>query len=354
MATLPAVVVLTLGGTIASSADSGAGATIKVSGADLLRSIPMASAVADVSVRAVAMVPSADLRLADVLELRAAVHAAIAGGAHGVVVTQGTDTLEETSYALDLLTAVDEPVVFTGAMRNLSVPGSDAPANLLAAIRVAASPDARGAGVLVVLNDEIHAARHARKRHPSATSTFGSPLTGPLGYVSENRVRMLTRPAGRLHVPGVVEADCRVAQVVTYFDDDGALLAAVPGLGYRGLVVAAFGAGHVPRWIAPVLGTICEQIPVVLASRTNAGEVLRSTYAYPGAEIDLLARGLIPAAGLDAAHATVLLRLLLAADVARDALAWCLEQAVTATGLIAAPVRGSAAPASRDGKVSYG
>jgi L-asparaginase len=332
---LPSVVVCTLGGTIASSADPGAGAAIRVSGADLLRSIPAAQAVADVSVQTVRMIPSADLRLADVLDLRNAVQAAIDGGASGVVVTQGTDTLEETSYALDLLTRFDEPVVFTGAMRNLSVPGTDAPANLLAAIRVAASPCARAAGVLVVLNDEIHAARHVRKRHTSAVSTFGSPLTGPIGYVSEERIRLLTTPNGRLHIPGIVAADrCRIAQLPAFFDDDGQLLTAVPALGYQGLVLSAFGGGHVPAWIAPVLGDICERIPVVLASRTNAGEVLRTTYGYPGAEIDLIERGLIPSAGLDAAHSAVLLRLLLLGGVPRADIAGYFEQALSAPGLV--------------------
>jgi L-asparaginase len=334
---LPSVVVCTLGGTIASSADPGAGAAIRVSGADLMRSIPAAGAVAEVSVQTVRMLPSADLRLADVLDLRDAVQAVIGGGAHGVVVTQGTDTLEETSYALDLLTGFDEPVVFTGALRNLSVPGTDAPANLLAAIRVAASPCARGAGVLVVLNDEIHAARHVRKRHTSAVSAFGSPLTGPAGYVSEDRVRLLTRPNGRLHIPGIVATgECRVAQMATSFDDDGRLLAAVPRLGYQGLVLSAFGGGHVAAWIAPVLSDICARIPVVLASRTNAGEVLRTTDGFPGAEIDLIGRGLIPSAGLDAAHSAVLLRLLLLANVARADIAGYFEQALSAPGLVTA------------------
>jgi len=335
---LPSVTVCALGGTIASSADPGEGAAIRVSGADLLRSIPAAAAAAAVSVQTVRMVPSADLRLADILDVRSAVQAAIADGAAGVVVTQGTDTLEETSYALDLLTRFDEPIVFTGAMRNLSVPGTDAPANLLAAIRVAASPRARGTGVLVVMNDEIHLARHVRKRHTSATSTFGSPLAGPAGYVSEDRVCLLTRPYGRLHIPGIVGTqECRIAQVPTYFDDDGRLLAAVPGLGYQGLVLSAFGGGHVPAWLAPVLSDICAQIPVVLASRTNAGEVLRATYGYPGAEIDLLERGLIASAGLDAAHSAVLLRLLLLAGVPRADIGGYFGQALSAHGLVTIP-----------------
>ncbi len=194
------------------------------------------------------------------------------------------------------------------------------------------------------MNDEIHAARHVRKRHAAATSTFGSPLTGPIGYVSEDRVRVLARPAGRLHLPGltrtpgghVMASECRVAQVATYFDDDGELIRAVPGLGYRGLVVGAFGGGHVSSWVSPALGQVSEQIPVVLASRTNAGEVLRATYGFPGAEIDLLARGLIPACGLDTAHAAVLLRLLLVAGVPRDGLERWFEQAVSGTGLTTA------------------
>jgi L-asparaginase len=335
---LPSVTVCTLGGTIASSAEPGEGAAIRVSGADLLRSIPAAAAVAAVSVQTVRMVPSADLRLADVLDLRSAVQAAIADGAAGVVVTQGTDTLEETSYALDLLTRFDEPIVFTGAMRNLSVPGTDAPANLLAAIRVAAHPCARGAGVLVVMNDEIHAARHVRKRHTSAPSTFGSPLTGPAGYVSEDRVRLLTRPNGRLYIPGIAGPhECRIAQLAVSFDDDGLLLAAVPGLGYQGLVLSAFGGGHVPAWVAPVLGDLCGQMPVVLASRTNSGEVLRATYGYPGAEIDLIERGLIPSAGLDAAHSAVLLRLLLLAGVPRADIGGYFEHALGGHGVVTVP-----------------
>ncbi len=348
MTVLPGVAVFMLGGTIASSAEPGEGATVRASGADLMRMIPQAVAVADVGVRAARMVPSGDLRLRDMAGLRAEAAAAIASGARGIVVTQGTDTLEETSYAFDLIWSFDEPVVFTGAMRNLSVPGTDAPANLLAAIRVAASPAARGAGALVVMNDEIHAARHVRKAHATAPSAFRSPLTGQAGYVTEDRVRLLTRPPGRFHVPVPDDApDRRVAQAVTFFDDDGAMIRAVPGLGYHGLVLAAFGCGHVPGWLAPVLGEVCGHIPVVLASRTNAGEIVQGTYGYPGGEMDLIARGLVPAVSLDAAHATVLLRLLLMAGVPRGQLAWCFEQASSPAGFVTAPAARPAAPAPR-------
>ena len=231
------------------------------------------------------------------------------------------------------LTDLDVPVVFTGAMRNASLPGADGPANLLAAIRVAASPQARGLGVVVVFSDEIHAARHVRKGHSTSTATFGSPLTGPLGHVTEDRVRILLRPAGRFHVPLQADVpDMRVAQTTTFFDDDGRLVEAVPDLGYQGLVVAAFGGGHVPQWLVPILAKVASRVPVVLASRTNSGEMLRSSYGYPGSETDLLAHGLISASSIDAAHATVLLRLLLMARVDSAALSWCFEQASHPSG----------------------
>jgi L-asparaginase len=335
------VTVFALGGTIASSAGPGEAATVRLSGPDLIGGLPGAAAVADLDVRSVSMVPSGDLRLADLLGLASQVGKAAEAGADGIVVTQGTDTLEETSYAFELLTALDTPVVFTGAMRNASLPGSDGPANLLAAITVAASPHARGLGTVVVFNDEIHASRHVRKRHTSSTATFGSPLTGPLGYVTEGRVRILVRPKGRLHVRVAPDAaDVRVAQVAVSFDDDGRLIGAVPSLGYQGLVVAAFGGGHVPSWTVPILARVASQIPVVLASRTTAGEGLTRTYAYPGSETDLIAHGLIPGGNLDASHAGVLLRVLLMAGVRPGELGSWFERASDPHGLITAPMTG--------------
>ncbi len=329
----PSVVVLALGGTIASAGSRQDGARVRLTGADLVAAVPQAAAVAGVTARSVAMLPSADLTHADLIGLRSAIGEALASGADGVVVTQGTDTLEETAYAMDLMTGHDAPVVFTGAMRNASLPGADGPANLLAAIQVAASPRARGLGVLVAFDDEIHAARFVRKRHATATSAFGSPLAGPIGYVSEDRVRILLRPPGRLHVPVPAgAAERRVAVAWAAFGDDGALIETVPSLGYDGLVVAAFGAGHLPANAVAAVESVAARVPVVLASRTGAGEVLRATYAFPGSESDLLGRGLIPACGLGPAHAAVLLRLLLMAGADRGDLAGYFEAAVHAHG----------------------
>jgi L-asparaginase len=339
MTSLPRVAVFTLGGTIASSADSGEAATVRITGPELLGTVPQASSIAAIEVHSVKMVPSGDLRLPDVFKLRSLIETAVESGVDGVVVTQGTDTLEETSYALELITEFEAPIAFTGAMRNSSIPGSDGPANLLAAIRVAASPKARGLGTVVVFNDEIHSSQHVRKSHTSSPSTFASPAIGPLGYVSEDRVRILMRPNGRLHIRVSARApQARIGQVTVFFDDDGALIEAVPSLGYQGLVLAAFGGGHVPAWTVPILTKVAEDIPVVFTSRTDAGESLRQTYAYPGSETDLIAHGLIPAVSVSTAHATVLLRLLLMAGIERDTLAWCFEQASDPHGLVKVPI----------------
>ena len=328
------VSVFALGGTIASSAEPGGAAIVGLSGVDLLNTLPGVMTVADVEVFTVAMVPSGDLRLHHLFELRDQVARAIVSGTQGVVVTQGTDTLEETAYAFELMTSFDEPVVFTAAMRSSDALGADGPANLMAAIRVAACRDARGCGVLVVLNDEIHSAADVRKTHTSSTAAFASPLLGPVGYVSEGRVRILGKSPGRVTIEVARDAeDARVALVTIGFDDDDGLIGAVPDLGYDGLVLAALGGGHVPSWTVPVIERVAGQIPTILASRTAGGELLRHSYGYAGSETDLLARGLISAVGLSATKARILLRLLLVAGVQRAQLTRCFEEAAQpATG----------------------
>ncbi len=247
----------------------------------------------------------------------------MAGGATGVVVTQGTDTLEETAFLADLVWPHPEPLVLTGAMRNPTLAGADGPANLLAAARVAAAPAARGLGALVAFHDEVHAARWARKTHSTNTAAFVSPNAGPLGHVVEGEVRVLTRPQRLPPVTGVDRGrldTVRVALLTVTLDEDADHLAHL----FRGrdaVVVAGFGVGHVPSALAPVLGELAERVPVVLTSRTGAGSVLRHTYGAVGSETDLQRRGLINGGLLDPYKAKVLLRLLLAAGADRAGIA---------------------------------
>ena len=316
---LPAVSVLSLGGTISSTGTGSGGVAPSLSGEDLVEDVPEVAEVAEVSATSLRQVPGSELNLEDLIELAGEIQAHIEDGAKGVVVTQGTDTIEGTSFVLDLLVDAEAPVVVTGAMRHPSLPGAEGPANLLASAQVAVSETARGVGTVVVLNDEIHAARFVQKTHTSNPATFRSPLTGPIGWVSEGTPRIATRPAGRYHVPLPEETqDHPVALYTVSLGDDGRLLEAVGQLEYEGLVIEALGGGHVLSYMADPLETLAGEMPVILASRTGSGEVLRDTYGFTGSETDLLSRGLISAGMLDGPKARLLLSLLLRSEASKE------------------------------------
>ena len=176
-----------------------------------------------------------------------------------MVVTQGTDTLEETAFLVDQVWPHPQPFVLTGAMRNPTLAGPDGPANLLAALRVACSPAARDLGALVVFKEEIHAARWVRKTHSTSTATFLSPNIGPIGHVVEDRVRVLTRPQRLDGVQGSARAGkARCDPRGALHRHHGRRRLLLQGLAdtHQGLVVAGFGVGHVPAALAPVLGEL--------------------------------------------------------------------------------------------------
>ena len=306
------IALFTLGGTIAMAGGH------RLTGEDLAAGVPGLSELGgSVEIQDIQAVPSPNLTAAKMVEVVDAASKAVAAGATGVVVTQGTDTLEETAFLVDQIWPHRQPFVLTGAMRNPTLAGPDGPANLLAALRVANSPAARDLGALVVFKDEIHAARWVRKTHSTSTATFVSPDTGPIGHVVEDRVRVLTRPPRLDGVHGSAEPAAfdatRVALYTVTMDDDGLLLKGLADT-HQGLVVAAFGVGHVPAALAPVVGELAAAMPVVLTSRTGAGSVLRTTYRSVGSESDLLRRGLIDGGFLHFYKARVLLRLLLATN----------------------------------------
>ncbi|WP_369691392.1 asparaginase [Streptomyces sp. DI166] len=306
--------VYSLGGTIAMTTDPATGGVVPaLSAHDLLAAVPgLDRHGIDLRVHDFRRVPGASLTFDDLTELGAAIDKTLDGGdVDGVVITQGTDTIEETAFFLDLHHGHDQPVIVTGAMRNPTMAGPDGPANLYAAVLAATDPQLRGAGVLVVLNDEIHAARHVRKSHTTSPAAFTSPGAGPIGRIAEDRVRLASPLPTRVAPLAPAARDARVGLYTVSLGDDGTLLEAWDSL-CDGLVVAAFGVGHVPQRLVESLERLAARIPVALASRIGNGPVLTGTYGFPGSEKDLIGRGLIPAGNLGPYQARLLLQALLA------------------------------------------
>ena len=313
----PRLLLLTLGGTIGSEYDAQAGAhgVVPTSGADAF--VPELAPWLDgvgVVPRELRMLPSPSLLLEDVLALRGAVADAAREGFDGVVVAQGTDTLEETAYVLDVLGAASElPVVVTGAMRDREAAGPDGPANLIAAIDVARSPDARGHGVLVTFADEVHAGRYVRKQSATHAAAFTSAPWGPVGLVHEREAHLplVTRASPVLPVPPAGAPVPAVALVGTGMGDDLRVLRALPDLGYAGAVLEGMGGGHVSARAVEAVHAAAAAVPLVLCSRAGVGPTMRRTYGYPGGDIDLLDRGLIWGGSLTGPKARLLLTLCL-------------------------------------------
>ena len=320
------VTVLAAGGTIAMSGAVGGPASPELTGEAIVAAVPALERVRGLQVRTVAVLPSAQISGADALGIARAACAEASAG-RGVVVTHGTDTLEEVVYLTDLIYAGEAPIVFTGAMRPASSPGADGPANLAEAVVVAASAEASGLGAIVSFAGEIHAARAVRKADSTALNAFHSPQLGPLGRIEENRVRIERRPA-RLDPIPAAHLDARVDILVTAVGVEGTLVDASVSTGAEGLVVMALGAGHVPPSVLHALARAAASVPVVATVRPNRGAILRDTYAFEGSERDL--RGIaVPAGSLSSAHARIKLMACLGAgyDRADIALAFAPDDA---------------------------
>ena len=292
---------LAAGGTISMEGEH---AVPALDAGQLIEAIPALADVGELHAENVLSLPGPQIALAQALALVARARQAGDSG-EGVVITTGTDTLEELAMLAALTYGGPAPIVITGANRPASAAGADGPANLLDAVAVAAAGLAAGLGAVVVFGGEIHAAASARKVDSTGPAAFGSPVAGPIGRVVEGRLWLHARPLRTPPLtPGALEY--RVPIITAALGDDGELMRAAATTA-DGLVVHAFGAGHLTPGMLAALRDAVERMPVVLTVRPERGSMLHATYGFDGSERDLRASGAVPAPFLSPAAARIAL-----------------------------------------------
>ncbi|ASK66066.1 L-asparaginase [Brachybacterium avium] len=310
------VTLLSLGGTIFMSQDPAGGRARPDDGAGQ-RLLATVGGGVEIDSHPLANVSSSDVRPHHLAAVLAQARTAVDAGADGVVLTHGTDTLEETAFLLERYWDREAPLAVTGAMRPASDLGADGPANLRDAVRVATAPSARGLGVLIAFDGHAHLADRVTKASSRSLSAFVSDPSGPLAIIEQDDLRLLHHPLPRAaRFPGAPPDRFPAVPVLAAgLDEDLALLDHLPPEQLKGLVIAGVGMGHVSPAAMPRLRRLLgAEIPVVVASRTWSGGTSTHHYAYPGSEVDLLEAGALMAGLLPAAKARLLLQSLLAAE----------------------------------------
>ena len=313
------VVVITTGGTIAMKYDADACGLIPVvGGEDLTNAVPELKEFAEVEVVEFTNIPSGHMTPQLMLELSALVdEIAAREEVEGLVVTHGTDTLEETAYFLSITLQTHKSVCITGAMRGASEAGCDGPANILAAVRVAATEGAGKYGVVVVFDDEIHAAAEVTKTHTTSCHNFQSPGWGPIGHVYFDKVlfKRDVEKAKIIKAKRVVD-DVYLLEVATGMDDY--LFRCLAEKPIKGLVLQGLGCGNVPPGVLAGIELLLQKnIPVVLASRVYSGRVVPA-YGYLGGGQMLKDMGIIFGEELSAPKIRLKLMLILAITKERE------------------------------------
>ena len=308
---LPKLAIAALGGTVSMQASHvGAGVVPAVRGEAHLATVPKLKNLARITVETLGLHPSASLSFEFLLSVLHWANAQVEKGATGVVITQGTDTLEETAAFFDYLWHHDAPLILTGAMRAASQVGADGPANLLDACRVALASNSRCRGVQVVMGGQVHHANSVRKTDSLALQAFSSPVVGPTGMLLEDSVRYFHEPSQRKLLPLPQRTTQAIALLESTLSAETLLLDNILELGYDGLVIAGFGAGHVSEQWADAVEKIARKIPVLIATRTGSGATAQASYGFTGSEMDLIGRGALMTGFLCPRKARILLWLL--------------------------------------------
>lgn len=309
----PNITILSTGGTIAATSnDNEEGAVPSKSGEELVNAVPEINQHADITVENIAQTPSFNIDSETVVNIGRATQAAVDKGADGIIITQGTDTMEESSYYLDLTLALDTPIVFTGAQRQPEAISSDGPANLLTAVKAASHPEFRGeGGVYIAFNEEIHAARDVIKTHTSKLETFKSPGKGPVATLSRNLLQLHRAPGSRSSNLPILETNRSVTMIKTGIGVSGRQIRDTIDADVDGVIVEGTGLGNTTTAIGDSINeAIQADLPVIITSRSLIG-ITMPVYGTGGGGQTLADYGAIYGTDLPAHKARIKLMLIL-------------------------------------------
>ncbi|PID29343.1 MAG: L-asparaginase [Candidatus Cloacimonadota bacterium] len=318
------ILVITTGGTIAMKKfTKDVGAVPALTGSDLIELVPGLKNLATLEVSEYCNIPSPFMTPEKMFELAKYIEAKIIDY-DGVVVTHGTDTVEETSYLVDLIVNTKKPIVFTAAMRSNDEVGLDGPRNLLDAVRVASSEYSGGRGVMLVISSKIFSVREVYKTSTGFANAFGAPNYGFLGMVDADEAIFYRRPEIRENYDADnLEKNVDAIKVTT--GDDRKFIDCAILSGAKGLVIEAFGRGNVPPVIQDAIyDAIKEGIVVVITSRVPNGRV-KGVYGYPGGGKSLEKIGAIMGGDLNSEKARLKLMVLMGMGMDRDSIRSCFE-----------------------------
>src|SRR4051812_9276703 len=326
-ADLPTVAVVATGGTIAMKQDPTTHAPVPaLSGEDLAASVPKLKEIANVKVIDFSNIPSYYMGPDRWPALSRKVEEVLADPAiAGVVVTHGTDTLDQTAYFLDLTLKSDKPVVAVGAQRNASDWDTDGPRNLLNAVRQVLAEDSKGKGVTITMNSYVNAARYARKTHTSNVQTFTSGDVGVLGYVDEDKVVYYYTVPRRQHVD-LPERLPRVDLLAMYAGTDGSHVRHAADTGAEAIVVEAYGWGNMNEAMHDAIKYAVDKgVPVVVATKVENGRAL-PVYGFKGGGKTLQNVGAVFAGDLSGDTARILTMLVLPTTKDQKKLQACFDK----------------------------
>ena len=289
----PKVAIIFTGGTISMTVDEKVGAAIPtLTGSQILSMVSNIDKLAEIEVIEYAEIPGPHMTIDRLMEIRSLIQDLVKrNDISGVIITHGTDSLEETAYFLDLTINTPKPVVVVGAMRNSSELGYDGPSNLAAAVCTAISPLAMNKGVLVVLNNEVNLAMEVTKTNTLSLNTFQSPY-GPIGTIDTNDL-IVHRDIVTKQFINTDIIENNVYLIKSYLDMDDSLINCAVNAGAKGIVIEAMGRGNLPpKTLAGVKYALKNNVVVVIVSRCPSGRVMES-YGYEGGGKDLTSMGVV-------------------------------------------------------------